>query len=53
MIPAINDNGALSLRMKRLVDFVMCPQMLIFLVDHNRPRDTLFQKLQSKHSIPR
>ena len=49
MLPGISNDGQLCLRLKRMVEFTMIPELTTFLLDHGRPRTYLFEKLQSKH----
>ena len=46
--PKIETNGELSLKLRRMIDHCLVPPLSIYLLDHERDRNTLFEKLKRK-----
>ena len=47
-VPKVSSNGELILKTKRLMDHVLIPELMIYLLEHTRTCNFLFHKLKSK-----
>ena len=47
-IPKLDNDGNLTMRIKRALDHVCVPELIVFLCDHERSGDELFQNLKRK-----
>ena len=52
-MPQVTSDGNLKMRFKRILDFAMIPQLAVYLTDHSRTCDELFQKLLGKPKVYR
>ena len=46
LCPALQEDGSISTKIRRLVEHTMNIELTCFLLDHSRDRDVLFKKLE-------